>query len=248
MFVSSATAYGGGKAIRGGVPICWPQFAGRGEYPKHGFARNSGAWKVLRTSTTPHPCVVLELSDDESTRAVFPFSGWKLQFAVTLDSASSISTSMSVLNAGEADLSFTTALHTYFKVADCSKVTVVGLKDVTYEDSTKGGASSSQEEEALAIKGEVDRVYLNTPSEAYIVDGPRAIRILKMGFNDAVVWNIGETRAPELKDLGAGEWKQYVCFEAAQIGKAVKVAPKTSWMAGQTFTRIDAADVPQSLS
>ena len=24
LFVSSASAYGGGKAIRGGVPICWP--------------------------------------------------------------------------------------------------------------------------------------------------------------------------------------------------------------------------------
>ena len=53
LFVSSTSDYGGGKAIRGGVPICWPQFAGRGPYGKHGFCRNSDKWKVVRTSTEP---------------------------------------------------------------------------------------------------------------------------------------------------------------------------------------------------
>lgn len=59
--MSSATNYGAGKAMRGGVPICWPQFAGRGPYQKHGFARNSDKWTVLRTSEAPYPSVVLEL-------------------------------------------------------------------------------------------------------------------------------------------------------------------------------------------
>jgi D-hexose-6-phosphate mutarotase len=34
-----------------------------------------------------------------------------------------------------------------------------------------------------------------------------------MGFPDAVVWNIGSERAGGLKDLGAGEWENYVCCE-----------------------------------
>ena len=43
LFVSSGAEYGGGKAIRGGVPVCWPQFADRGEYPKrrHRWMRTS---------------------------------------------------------------------------------------------------------------------------------------------------------------------------------------------------------------
>ena len=57
LFVSSTAEYGGGKAIRGGVPICWPQFADRGSGPKHGVCRASAEWTVVRTPTEPYPCV-----------------------------------------------------------------------------------------------------------------------------------------------------------------------------------------------
>jgi glucose-6-phosphate 1-epimerase len=126
LYVSSAAEYGGGKAIRGGVPICWPQFAGRGPFPKHGFVRNSEKWRVLRTSTDPFPCVVLELCDDEETRAVFP-PAFKLQYSVSLDGPNSVSTALAVINTGPEPLQFTTALHTYFKVSDVGGVAIHGL-------------------------------------------------------------------------------------------------------------------------
>mmetsp|Transcript_12790 Transcript_12790/g.22419 ORF Transcript_12790/g.22419 Transcript_12790/m.22419 type:complete len:89 (+) Transcript_12790:862-1128(+) len=75
--------------------------------------------------------------------------------------------------------------------------------------------------------------------------GDKAIRILKMGFADAVVWNIGSERAGGLKDLGAGEWKNYVCYEAATIGKAAKLAPKGSWTAGQSFSKVPLSSLPK---
>ena len=99
---------------------------------------------------------------------------------------------------------------------------------------------ATQEEPHLTLQGEVDRVYLGAPSEAYVIDGTCAIKVLKMGLPDAVVWNIGEAKAGGLKDLATGEWKRYVCFEAAAAGKSVKVGPKASWAAGQTFTRMGA--------
>ena len=49
------------------------------------------------------------------------------------------------------------------------------------------------------MTGEIDRLYLGAPSETYIIDGDRAIRLLEMGFADAVVWNIGETKGAEMK-------------------------------------------------
>jgi len=246
LFMSSGTEYGGGKAMRGGVPVCWPQFADRGAYGKHGFARNSDKWYIVRTSTEPFPCVVLGLDDDEATRAAWPFP-FQLRYSVTLDGPDQVSVSMTVLNSGDAPMEFTTALHTYFRVPKVGAITLQGLQGLTYEDSVKARDKFTQEEENLPIVGEVDRVYFNAPAEAYIVDegSGKALKILKMGFADAVVWNIGDARAGGLKDLGKGEWEHYVCYEAATIGTPAKLAPKTSWTAGQTFSKLPLSALPK---
>eukprot|EP00966_Prymnesium_polylepis_P120096 2775394-Prymnesium_polylepis.1 len=127
LFMSSGTEYGGGKAMRGGVPVCWPQFADRGAYGKHGFARNSDKWYIVRTSTEPFPCVVLGLDDDEATRAAWPFP-FQLRYSVTLDGPDQVSVSMTVLNSGDAPMEFTTALHTYFRVPKVGAITLQGLQ------------------------------------------------------------------------------------------------------------------------
>jgi glucose-6-phosphate 1-epimerase len=41
IFVSSKAVFKPPKAIRGGVPVCFPQFGGFGPLAQHGFARNS---------------------------------------------------------------------------------------------------------------------------------------------------------------------------------------------------------------
>ena len=46
LFLSSLSALDGQKAIRGGVPVIFPQFAERGTGMRHGFARVS-TWRVL---------------------------------------------------------------------------------------------------------------------------------------------------------------------------------------------------------
>eukprot|EP00308_Calcidiscus_leptoporus_P023246 CAMPEP_0119399446 /NCGR_PEP_ID=MMETSP1334-20130426/141361_1 /TAXON_ID=127549 /ORGANISM="Calcidiscus leptoporus, Strain RCC1130" /LENGTH=159 /DNA_ID=CAMNT_0007423339 /DNA_START=78 /DNA_END=557 /DNA_ORIENTATION=+ len=154
---------------------------------------------------------------------------------------------MTVNNPGADPLSFTTALHTYFRVHDVSGAKLLGLAGCSYDDNSLagGGKNELQEEEHVTFTAEVDRVYGSTPTEAFIVDGERVVKVLKMGFADAVVWNIGADRADALKDLAAGEWKKYVCYEAAAINKPVKLAPNATWTAGQTFTRLTAAELPR---
>ena len=237
LFVSSASEYGGGKAVRGGIPVCWPQFAAKGPYQKHGFCRNSAEWTVVRTSLEPYPCVVLGLSDSESTRAVWPFP-FTLRYSVTLDGESSLSTSLTVMNTGGELVEFTGALHTYFTCDAVSKATIIGLNGVSYDDSVLGSTGVVEESVAVPFTGEVDRIYYATPNTLYVDSGQRAVKVLKMGFPDAVVWNIGEAKASSLKDLGPGESSRYVCLEAAAIGKPIKLPPSASWAAGQTFTAV----------
>ena len=40
LYLSPRSLLDGRAAIRGGVPVCFPQFNERGPLPKHGFARN----------------------------------------------------------------------------------------------------------------------------------------------------------------------------------------------------------------
>mmetsp|Transcript_26236 Transcript_26236/g.55657 ORF Transcript_26236/g.55657 Transcript_26236/m.55657 type:complete len:374 (-) Transcript_26236:72-1193(-) len=234
LFMSSGAEFVKGKSLRGGVPICWPQFAGRGPYGKHGFARNTDAWKVRRTAKDP-PTATLELRDCAES-ADWPFS-FVLKYTVTLDSDYSLSINMEVSNMSDDPLDFTTALHSYFVVSDVGAVKVSGLKGLSFEDNAAGGAVSAQADDELAIAGEVDRVYLDT-ADVLLTDGASKLTVQKHGFPDAVVWNIGEAKAGSIKDLGSGEWRRYVCIEAAAIANKVVVEPGASWSGEQKFLAV----------
>lgn len=67
--------------------------------------------------------------------------------------------------AGDVEMSFTAALHTYYKISSIDKVTVEGLSGVAYSDSLAGGQKVQQEGPVLFDK-EVDRIYLAAPDSA----------------------------------------------------------------------------------
>ena len=66
LYLSPLTKIKKDSAIRGGIPIIFPQFAQRGALPKHGFARNV-AWTLL---TSGDGFIQLTLSDSEARKAV----------------------------------------------------------------------------------------------------------------------------------------------------------------------------------
>src|SRR5688572_29727961 len=49
LYLSSTAAADSVQPVRGGVPVCFPQFSGRGPLPKHGFARTS-TWAECPTA------------------------------------------------------------------------------------------------------------------------------------------------------------------------------------------------------
>ena len=237
LFVSSASEFGNGAAIRGGIPVCWPQFSGRGNLPKHGFLRTSSDWEIAEMSSENGECrLVLSMCDSDATRELWPHK-FEVRYAVTL-SADGLDTELEVINTGDAELAFHAALHTYFSVSDVAGCTVTGLDGLTYEDNTQGGAVAQETRAELQITGEIDNVYLDAPSSLVLryPQGAGQLRLSKSeSFRDVVLWNLGAEKAPSMKDLGAGEWQQYVCLEAAAIGTPVSLAPGATWKGSQSF-------------
>ena len=109
IFTSPKAVMDGSKAIRGGVPICWPSFGPWSEGPQHGFARVS-TWSV---KTVTNDSVTLTLEAD-TTPSAWPHK-FLLEYTVTLSSDSLDIQLTATNNNTDKEFSFTSALHTYFK-------------------------------------------------------------------------------------------------------------------------------------
>jgi glucose-6-phosphate 1-epimerase len=231
LFLSRAARLDGRSAIRGGVPVVFPQFADNGPLPKHGFARTA-AWEVADASDTR---AVFRLRDDEATRVIWPHA-FLAEYAVELDERR-LAMRLRIENTGDDAFDFTAALHTYLRVADVAHASVSDLRGVTYRDKVRGGESHVEEDAELRIEGELDRVYLHPPRELRVRDeaGGRTIRVRAEGFADAVVWNPGPRLAAELPDMEDDEHREMLCVEAAQVAEPVRLAPGGRWTAAQVL-------------
>jgi glucose-6-phosphate 1-epimerase len=236
LFLSRQSRFDAKAAIRGGVPVIFPQFADQGPLPKHGFARTS-AWTVEGQSATDQEAVVtLRLADSEGTRAIWDHA-FRADLTVRLDDA--LRMELAVENAGAAPMELTCALHTYFRVEDVRRASVLGLAGVRYRDKVKDGAESTQSEEALEIAGETDRVYMDAPATLRIRDeaGGRTIVIERAGFADAVVWNPWTDLARQLPDLGDDDYLRMLCVESANAATPVRLEPGARWIGTQVIRR-----------
>ncbi|MDQ9172435.1 D-hexose-6-phosphate mutarotase [Oxalobacteraceae bacterium R-40] len=227
-----------GPAIRGGVPVCFPQFSDRGPLMKHGFVR-SRIWDTadgseLSTADSASSSL-FRFADDEGTRAHWPHC-FNIQLHAEIGQGQ-LRIRLQVDNPGDAPFSFTVALHTYLRVADIRQTSLFGLQGVMFEDATKGMQKSVQQEEALQIPDETDRVYLNPPEKLSLHEGGKPSLIIEQqGFFDTVVWNPGPEKARALPDFPDGDWLHMLCVEAACAARPVTLQPGESWTGSQVFT------------
>jgi glucose-6-phosphate 1-epimerase len=214
LFLSERSAYGPGHAIRGGVPVCFPQFADLGSLPRHGFLRTR-EWVTVRHGTDPDgPWVSLCAEDDRDTRALWPHA---FRFTLTVRLADDrLELQVSVANTGTGAFMFAAALHTYFAVAELQQVRIEGLGGCDFDDRVTG-RTSTQPAGDLQFGAEVDRIYRDAPRRLMLLDGARRRQIDCEGFADTVVWNPGAVRASTLDDLDRDGWRRLVCIEAAQV-------------------------------
>lgn len=236
LYLSPRAEFAPGRAIRGGVPVIFPQFADRGPGQRHGFARLRD-WDWVRADgaggEAPARARFVLREDADSLR------DWPLRFRAELTVALSegrLSIALQVANTGAQAFAFTAALHTYLRVDELADTRLLGLGHRRYLDSTRGGTTAIQPDGPLRFVGEVDRVYPDVESALQIVDGAGAVDITQTGFRDVVVWNPGAELAAGLRDLGAGEQRHFVCVEAACVAEPVQLMPGALWQGLQTLT------------
>lgn len=229
LFLSERASYEAGKAIRGGVPVCWPWFGpdpqGLGR-PNHGFARTR-LWSVLNTDATPagETRVALGLRDTPHTRAL-----WLHAFELTLQITvgTTLRLALTTRNTGDAPFQITQALHSYLAVADIAQATVTGLGGCGYIDNATGAHGAVRRQVGgVRFEVEVDRIYTGAPAQLALVDGAgqRQLHISSAGSRTAVVWNPGAALAARMADLSDGDHRRFLCVETANAADDVVTVP-----------------------
>ncbi|MGO0999912.1 D-hexose-6-phosphate mutarotase [Lysobacter sp. CA196] len=231
LFLSPRASFGAGKAIRGGIPVIFPQFGGRGSGPRHGFARTC-IWEVI-PSPLAAPGLAFCLRDDENTRLHWPH---RFEAELVLQpSDDRLRIGLTVRNVDSAPFEFTVALHTYLRVADIEGTLIHGLEDRPYLDSADGGKPVEATDAPVRFEGEVDRIYTGTHRPLRVTDGDQLLRLESTGFADTVVWNPGAALTASLNDLGGDQYRRFICVEAGNVLAPVHLEPQTAWEGVQTL-------------
>ncbi|WP_286743313.1 hypothetical protein [Aquabacterium sp. UBA2148] len=180
-----------------------------------------------------HAQVTLVLSDDDTTRALWPH-GFRLELTISIE-ANRLDLELHAENTGETAWSFAAALHTYLAVSELSQVRLQGLIGRRFIDRINGGETIEDHPEKR-FHGEIDRIYANVREHLLLRDGPRRLRIDQQEMPDVVVWNPGADGASRLADMPDDGWQHMLCLEAARILEPVKLAPGQDWDGRQSLT------------
>lgn len=216
--------------IRGGVPVCFPQFSGRGPLIKHGFARGM-AWRL---EDSDGASARLGCGDNALTREHWPHA-FQASVSVALES-DAVTVSLEAHNRDSHAWSFSCALHTYLRLDDVRQAGLEGLQGVRYQDATDGNREKRQEEALLKIAAELDRVYMSPPSVLQLHEpGLPSLAISQQGFADTVVWNPGPELARKLPDFPDQDWVHMLCVEAAHAASPLTLQPGERWRGSQTL-------------
>ena len=230
LYLSPRAIFDGQAPIRGGVPVCFPQFNMRGPLPKHGFARTM-AWTV----GTAEDALELQLCSSPATLALWPHA-----FSATLRvelAPGILKLAFSVHNTGSQPLDFALALHSYLRVQNLARVELQGLAAQPYWDDV--AQTNRLEPGTVTFDREVDRVYQAPAEPLFLLDSARQLRIAQSeNLADTVVWNAGASKCATIADMPPDGYLQMVCVEAAQVNTPITLAADAHWTGWQSLSLV----------
>lgn len=228
IFLSERSHWEDGRAIRGGIPVCFPWFRAKRDDPQapaHGFVRTK-TWQLDSITANNDASITLVCSTeaDASTRRWWPHD-FRLEHRITV--GQTLRLELIAINSGPTEFRFEEALHTYFRVGDAARVEIAGLDQIAFLDNTDANREKIQTG-SLVLTKTTDNAYLNTQSAADLIDPvlKRSLRTEKLNSATTVVWNPWSQGAAGLSDMGSDEWRQMTCVEASNIlGSAITLSP-----------------------
>jgi D-hexose-6-phosphate mutarotase len=215
LFMSRLSQFAAGKAIRGGVPICFPWFGQREGDVMHGFARIT-EWNLIETTATSDGGVTVRFRLP-STTANAAGPAYRAEFGVTVTDQLAMEL-IATNESADRNFDFENCLHTYFAVGDIRDVSIAGLKGAYYLDKTDKNARKLESAAAIRITAETNRVYPDAAGTVEIHDGKfqRTIRVEKFNSRSTVIWNPWTTqKMPD--DFDPAEHRQMVCVESGNV-------------------------------
>lgn len=241
LFLSKTSELCEGVAIRGGVPVIFPQFSGLGPLVKHGFARTA-LWHLVSSGQieTGAAQAVFELHESAASLHIWPHV-FRLELVVTI-AQDNMQIELTVVNNGNTAFSFTSALHTYFAVEQIADVRLHGLAGLRYRDMVANTEHQLESHDSLLVEGEVDRIYADLQGAVEIRQSQQSLIIKQSGFADAVVWNPGADKGSTIGDLQPDGYQRMVCVEAAAILRPITLAPGMSWSGSQRLKVLSKAN------
>ncbi len=216
LWMSPQSYFEVGKAIRGGIPVCFPWFGPHKtdpQMPQHGFGRLM-YWDVVETASLPNgeTLVRLQLCSSEATKAYWPYE-FCAEMVITV--GQKLTATLKVTNTGQEAFEYSCALHSYFSLSSIEDISIEGLQHAKYHSQLEPG-DFVQEEPALKIDRAETRHYYDTDAACVIDDRyfRRRISVEKTGSRNTTVWNPWADASLQMADMPDEGYQTFVCIEA----------------------------------
>ncbi|MDH4944350.1 D-hexose-6-phosphate mutarotase [Sulfurimonas sp. C5] len=212
LWLSDVSDFEIGKAIRGGVPICWPSFGNNNpQLAQHGFARVM-MWQLVNADES-NPYIselTFVLEDSQQSRALWNYK-FRVEFIVKVGLV--LEMELKTVNLDTAPFTLTQALHTYFAVSSIENISIKGLEEKKYLDALT--LQEHFQEGSITFDQELDRVYQGVENSIVLEDLNRSVNIQNSGSKSVVVWNPWIEKCARMSAMQAESYKEFVCIESA---------------------------------
>ena len=230
LWVSQNALFNGKKAIRGGIPICWPWFGDHGgdtDVAAHGYVRTQ-TWGILNAEDTDTGTTI---TLKPQTSAGKGFDG-DAELTLVLQIGQQLNIQLCTTNLGDTFFTYNCALHSYFAISDIKQCELLGLSG-QYSDKTHGNQMFATPQ-PYGFTEETDRVHLQQPRNLSIIDEQIKTDILSSGHDSIVVWNPWQDKSNSMGDMADDSYLTMLCVETA-ITQGQSVAPGETHILEQTI-------------